>query len=1000
MKFCLSGVIKLKDVGKADCVWQAASWSQGISETGRSARTSIMISAAYMRSAAVCAFIALVASTNLRSQRYTFRQYGSREGLTNLTIKCLLQDRTGYIWVGTDNGLFRYDGDKFRAFGHAEGLPNTEIRGLAESPEGALWVATQDGIARRSGGRFKSVETGQTGSVRALGFDRFGRIYLEYVSGIVRGVPDGAGSYRFSTLVPGVFRGLFVNGENVWFAKDGDLCRLRADKVEQIGSPAGLPADLWDSVVDDPFGNLWVRSSTQLYELPRGKKRFVNRTSGIPHTSNNGLYADHHGRLFVSSDSGVIVMEGANRTKIDSNHGLPADAMGPILLDRQESLWLGALGGGLIRRLGHGEWLSWKKEDGLLHNTIWAIRRDRIGQVWVGTSGGLSILGANGRVVHAWTSHTGLAGDRVLTIVEGPGGDFFVGTDPAGISRFSPRGTLQRTYRSASGLTAEAVYALAIDQHRRLWVGGPGGCFRSRVPLNTLAELRFERMDIPGVTAGTSVQDVLADESGVVWVATSRGLARFDKGRWKLFTRTDGLKADHVEVIARGQGALWVAYRDSLGITRVQIEGDRLATTHLTRQDGLSSDQILGLTFDPCSRLWATTDNGVDVYQGGHWHHQGMEDGLIWQDTDSGALHADMEGNIWIGTSEGLSRYTVPSDSISDSPPPVVLTSIEGVSQEFEVGDQPVLPYARSTLRIRFSSLDYCYETRARFRYRLAGYESGWTDTSERSVHFAGLPAGRYVFEVVAEGPDGLWSSVPAQFVFSIKQHWPQSWWFLTICILMTLLLARTLWFLRVRVLIAQKEVLEQQVADRTAELRESHRKLEEIAYFDNLTSLPNRRMFTEKFRTQIAQSRRQRRRFALLLIDLDHFKQINDTFGHDAGDAVLVEMAIRLQAIVRESDCAARLGGDEFGILLTAAGDPADVDVVCRRIIDSFASKISFKSANLETTASVGVAMFPDHGDTQESLFKSADLALYEAKRAGRNTFRQYCSKVTNPST
>jgi diguanylate cyclase (GGDEF)-like protein len=958
-----------------------------------------MISVAHIRTATVCAILALVTSTNLIAQRYTFRQYGSEEGLTNLAIRCLLQDRTGYIWVGTDNGLFRYDGGRFRDFGQSEGLPNTEILGLAESPEGVLWVATQNGVARGGERQFKSVDAGESGSVRTVAFDRLGQMYLEYPSGIVRGVPDGAGSYRFRTVVHAATRGLFVNGEDVWFAKDGDVWRLTGDSAERIGSLAGLPKGLWDVVTQDTFGNLWVRSSTQLYEFPRGQTRFVNRSAGIPHAFNSHLYADRHGRLFVSSDSGVVVLDGAHRTHIDSEHGLPADSMGSILLDREESLWLGTFGSGLIRRLGHGEWLSWKKEDGLLHNSIWAIRRDRAGRVWVGSSGGLSILSPDGRVVHSWTSHNGLAGDRVLAIAEGPAGDLFVGTDPAGISRFSQRGTLLRTYRTESGLTVERVYALAVDRQRRLWAGGPGGCFRSRAPLDATAELKFERMDIPGLAAGTRVQDLLVDEGGVVWLATSRGLARFDGGRWKVFTLADGLKAENVDVIARGQDALWLAYRGSPGITRVRVDGDRLETTHFTKQDGLPSDEAFALAFDHAGQLWVATDNGVDVREPGRWRHYDRDDGLIWNDTDSNAMYIDTERNVWVGTSEGLSRYTASPYSIPDSPPTVVLTSIEGISQEFQAGDQPVLPYTRSSLLIRFSGLNYSSETRTRFRYRLTGFDSDWNETRERSVHFAGLPAGRYVFEVVAAGPNGSWSPVAAQFAFSIKPRWWQSWWFLTICLLMALLLGRAIWRLRVRALVAQKQVLERQVADRTAELRESHRQLEEIAYYDILTSLPNRRMFTEVFRRQLAQARRQGGRFALLLVDLDRFKLINDTFGHDAGDAMLIETAIRLRAVVRESDCAARLGGDEFGILLTAAHDALDIEVVCRRIVDSFAVGIPFKDANLKTTASVGIAMFPDDGDTQESLYKSADLALYEAKRAGRNNYRRYRAETTTRS-
>jgi diguanylate cyclase (GGDEF)-like protein len=932
----------------------------------------------------ICAVLALVLSTNLMAQRNTYKQYGSQEGLANLGVTCLLQDRTGYLWVGTDNELYRYDGGGFQSFGHSEGLPSTEILGLAESPKGILWVATQGGVARRVGRKFESVNTSESGWVGIVAFDRLGRVYLEYYSGIVRGVPNGAGEYQFSTVVQGVTRGLFVNGEDVWFGKDGDLWRLTGDSAERIGSRAGLPVARWDAVVQDTLGNLWARSATNLYELPRGQTRFVNRSAGIPQAAFSNLYADRHGRLFVSSDLGVVILDGANREYIDPHHGLPAKSIIPVLLDREESLWMGAYGSGLIRRLGHGEWLSWREEDGLLHNSIWAIQPDHAGQTWVGTSGGLNLLNPNGSVVRSWTTHNGLAGDQVRTIAESADGDLFVGTYPFGISRFNQQGKLLRTYRSAPGLTVERVMALAIDWQRRLWVGGPGGCFRSRASLEASAELTFEQIDIPGTAAGTRVRNILVDEGGIVWLATTHGLARFDGSHWKVFTQADGLKSENLELVVQGQGALWLAYRDSFGITRARIDGDRLETTHFSKQEGLSSNDILGLAFDPSGRLWASTDKGVDEYDQSHWRHYGTEDGLIWDDNNDFSLHADAGGNVWVGTSNGLSRYTASPYPIPDSPPSVVLTTIAGVGQEFQAEDQPVLPYAHSSLLFRFSGLNYSDEARTRFRYRLAGLENDWTETRERSLHFAGLPAGHYVFEVIAAGPNGMWAPIPAQFTFSVKPPWWRSWWFVSICLAVALLLGRAIWFLRVRALMAQKRVLEQQVADRTEELRKSHCRLEEIAYLDGLTSLPNRRMFTDVFRRQLAQAQRQSSRFALVLIDLDRFKLINDAYGHDAGDAVLIEIAVRMKALVRESDCAARLGGDEFGILLSSAENAEDAEVFCKRLADSFANGIPFEDALLRSSASIGIAMFPEDGDTQETLYKSADLALYEMKRAG----------------
>jgi diguanylate cyclase (GGDEF)-like protein len=945
--------------------------------------------------AGLSAIAALFLSMELAAQQYAFHQYGPAEGLTNLSVNCLFQDRTGYLWVGTDNGLFRFDGVSFQAFGHAEGLANTEIRGLAESPRGVLWVATQGGVARHLGSRFESVDVGEQGMFEGIAFDSVGRMYLEHTSGILRGLPVLANSkrsdsYHFTTVAQGAVGGMYVNGEDVWFRKDGDIWYLKEDRTERIGTPAGLPLDLWDAITQDTQGNLWVRSAARLYELPSGQARFVDRSDGIPHSSRSRLYSDRHGRLFVSTSFGVVLVDGARRTYIDPPHGLPADVAGSVLVDRSESLWMGMLGGGLIRRLGHDEWLSWKKEDGLLNDSVWSVLHDRAGRLWVGTSGGLSIFGPGGTLAHSWTTRNGLAGDRVLAIAESPTGDFFTGTDPVGISRFDKEGNFLQTYGPTSGLTLELVSALAIDQQSRLWAIGTGGCFRSRTPIGGL-QLKFERMEIPGLPSRTLFREMLIDEFGVVWITSSNGLIRYDGSHWTVFTKGNGFKSPDLAAIAQGPNALWVSYRDALGFARLQVHGDQVAAVNTDVQDGLSSDLVYALAFDHTGRLWVSTDNGVDVLDQGRWRQYGREDGLIWDDGDDEALSVDPQGNIWIGTSQGLSRYAQSPFLTPDSPSIVVLTLIQGASQEFQPEDHPVLPHTQNSVLFQFSGLNYFSAARTRFRYRLLGHESRWTETRERSVRFESLTGGDYIFEVVAAGQNGLWSPVPARFAFSVKPPWWLSWWFLATCVMMIMLLARGVWQFRVRVLVAQKKLLEQQVIDRTAELRESHRQLEEIAYYDMLTTLPNRRMFTEQFRARLALARRHGSPFALMLVDLDRFKITNDSFGHDAGDAVLIESAIMLRAAVRESDCVARLGGDEFAILLIGLDDPIGIEMVCKRIVDGFASGIPYNDSTLNASCSVGIALFPADGDTQERLYKSADMALYEAKRLGGNTCCRY---------
>jgi diguanylate cyclase (GGDEF)-like protein len=168
---------------------------------------------------------------------------------------------------------------------------------------------------------------------------------------------------------------------------------------------------------------------------------------------------------------------------------------------------------------------------------------------------------------------------------------------------------------------------------------------------------------------------------------------------------------------------------------------------------------------------------------------------------------------------------------------------------------------------------------------------------------------------------------------------------------------------------------------------------LERAALQDPLTGLPNRRSLENHFAICEATARRKNRRFTILLIDLDHFKQINDHFGHDTGDVVLIEAAIRLRDAVRQCDIVARLGGDEFMLLLPETSDRTDVETVCQRLSTILANPIAVRGKTICTTASIGIAMFPDDVANWQTAYKAADLALYQAKRSGRGTWKWYDS-------
>lgn len=178
-------------------------------------------------------------------------------------------------------------------------------------------------------------------------------------------------------------------------------------------------------------------------------------------------------------------------------------------------------------------------------------------------------------------------------------------------------------------------------------------------------------------------------------------------------------------------------------------------------------------------------------------------------------------------------------------------------------------------------------------------------------------------------------------------------------------------------------------IASDISELVNTRERLARLAYYDMLTLLPNRALFQDRLHHAISQSRREKEKLALIVVDLDNFKTINDSLGHAAGDAMLVTVAQRLQACVRDSDTVARLGGDEFAVILMDAKGAEEMARVAEEIIAALSTPYPVNEYDIAGGASLGIVFYPDDGHDAEALLKHADVAMYRAKESGRNTYQ-----------
>jgi len=181
------------------------------------------------------------------------------------------------------------------------------------------------------------------------------------------------------------------------------------------------------------------------------------------------------------------------------------------------------------------------------------------------------------------------------------------------------------------------------------------------------------------------------------------------------------------------------------------------------------------------------------------------------------------------------------------------------------------------------------------------------------------------------------------------------------------------------------------------SERKQAEETIRQMAYHDSLTGLPNRKLFSDRLGIAMAQAGRSQTNVAVIMLDLDNFKDTNDTLGHDAGDLLLKTAAERLNAAMRKSDTIARFGGDEFVLLLPELKGIEDATRVAQKIVESFRKPFLINTHQLTVTVSIGIAVYPDDGTDEASLLKNADIAMYQAKHAGRDRYQVFEKELSN---
>jgi diguanylate cyclase (GGDEF)-like protein len=955
-------------------------------------------------------------------------------------VTAIAQDAQGFLWFGTQSNLLRWDGYRLRTYARnpdaAGSLTDNFIRSLLVDDRGRLWVGTNSGGLSRydpQSDGFVSVPVGgdgtSDGTISVLISDRQGGLWIGTGHGIdhLNGVTG-----RIDPADPNLPRDtitalLLDHAGTLWAGTRKGL--LRRAPVESQFLPYPLPAPEGSNPViralhEDKTGRIWIgidlngafilepgaETPRRLLETPGSGRPLIDNISAICDVDRSEVWlaTAESGIVRVNTTSWKVVREQHDLTRPRS---LPSNQIDSLFLARDGMMWVGTRL--VLSNVNPRQHLIQTFYGGSAPGLL--IRADAVssmlplpdGRVWLAlVGGGVEIVDPVAGVVGMIRStphhpDKTLPNAQVIAMARWEDGSIFLGT-AAGLYRAGRDGrSLERLQVPMHSTTLDVRAVLVADGH--LWLGGLDGLSELDVLPGGAVRLQQQWDKELG---DPRVRTVIKDQDAGIWIGTTSGVAHVDPATGEVTRLTNDprnpslLPGGYVSsMLIDRKGRVWVA---TFG-RGIQVEQSRDAGGHpifrrLTQSDGLPRNSVDALLQDVNGNIWASTDGGLARIELDSLAIRAFrtEQGVGIDEFFTGDAATTPAGDLLFGGLNGLIVVHPQRLTAATEAAPIVVTDVRVggrnlassqalLSSGLTVGSQD------RSLAIEFAALDFTNPESQRYSYRLQGFDKDWleTPTSRRVASYTNLPPGNYVLHMRSAAGGSGWST-PLDIAVHVQPAWYEYGVTRALAAIMGILLIVGFVQMRTALLRRRQRELESIVTERTAQLQSNQESLKSMAYLDVLTGLPNRRAFNDDLRRFIAERGRGQGDFALLLIDLDGFKAINDTSGHGAGDAVLVEVAERLRTLIRETDLAARLGGDEFCVILAQPRDTDAVDSACARIIKKLNEPIVVADRIVVIGASIGVAKVPnERTTTPDELHKAADLALYEAKRAGRNTWR-----------
>jgi ligand-binding sensor domain-containing protein len=730
------------------------------------------------------------------AQQYTFINYSTENGLAQSQVSAMCQDKKGYLWFATYGGLSRFDGLEFQNYSREDGLVANQLYAVFLDSRGEIWIGATGGYSHFDGVNFHSHTLPvkhQAINIVSICEDQKGRIWFGLErGGVAMVVGEEVRFFDDEKMLDLNVRAVFCDSKGrIWAGTRSGLYQYVDDQFK-IVSIDGYSDRNVSAIAEDRKGQLWIATYDEgiFVQSPEGKITNYTSENGLINEGIRTIFVDADDHIWFAAKTGVSKFDGKSFTNFSIEQGLLNNNIKFIGQDSEKNIWLGTDGKGILKFAGE-TFITFTMAEGLSSDHVMSIAEDQNNHLWFATYGN-GVCRYDGKEFEVFTDENGLPNNTVWACKVDKNNKVWFGTSD-GLACYN--GKEFKSWYTGDGLLANKITSLFIDEDGSIWIGNQNG-------LSIMKNDSFTNYDVDNGLPGGNIRSIHKDKNNIYWLGGSSGLFRFDGKEFRQYLY-DKDAADNTvySIVEDGDNSLWIGTKNGLYLFRDEL------FIRVSLGESVNANYINFLIADN-DRLWVGTNNSIYEFNAVKFSREGITEfknyskleGVRSLESNMNAVFRDSKGNFWFGTDAGLVKYDPKKrkSTTNNVEPFIQITDVKlffepvnwkkygkEVDRNTGLGKDLVVDYNKNHFTFYFTGISHTNPKKVRYEFMLEGFDEGWSpETDARFTTYSNLPHGVYTFKVRACNDSGVWTSVPAEFTFTITPPFWLTWWFYSLVFL------------------------------------------------------------------------------------------------------------------------------------------------------------------------------------------------------------------------